>query len=237
MTVSIHVLDDAEALAGAAAALLLEAARARPAVGILLAGGTTPRRAYELVAARGAAADFAGVHLWFGDERAVPPDHADSNHGMVARAWLTPLGVPAAQVHRIRGELGGAEAARLASDDLRGRAGAAPRLDLALLGIGADGHTASLFPGDPALDAGGLFVAARGGARISATVSLLSAARRVIFLAAGAAKAAAVAAAVTGPRREIPASLVTADEVVWLVDRAAAQDLPSPPNATPVADH
>ena len=234
---TIWILDDAEALAAAAAQMILETACERPAVGILLAGGTTPRRAYERVAAQSTAADFAGVHLWFGDERAVPPDHPDSNHGMVAQAWLTPMGYPPALVHRIRGELGGAEAARVASEELRAQAGDTPRLDLVLLGIGTDGHTASLFPGDPAVDAPGLFVAARGGARVSATVSLLSAARRVIFLAAGAAKAAPVAAAVTGPRREIPASLVTAGEVVWLLDRAAAQDLPTPPNATPVADH
>jgi len=237
VTVAIEIVDDAEALAAAAAAILVAAARARPRVGLLLAGGTTPRRAYELVAATATRADFDGVHLWYGDERMVPPDHPDSNHGMVARAWLDPLGLPAAQVHRIRGELGADAAARLASEELRAHAGDHRCVDLALLGLGADGHTASLFPGDAALAATGLYAPARDGARVTATVSLLSASRRVIFLAAGATKAAAVARAVTEPRGAIPATLVASADILWLLDRAAAQELPNPPNAPPAGGH
>ena len=229
---NLRVFEDAERLAGAAAALLIEAARARPALGLLLAGGTTPRRAYERVAATASAADFAGVHLWYGDERMVAPDHADSNHAMVARAWLAPMQVPPAQIHRIRGELPAVDAARAAAQELRDHAaGRAIAMDLVVLGIGSDGHTASLFPGDPALTVDDApFAPARSGARVTATLPLLCAARRVIFLAAGEAKAAAVARALAGPDPATPASLVRpAGEILWLLDRAAASLLAGAP--------
>jgi 6-phosphogluconolactonase len=221
---SLLTLDDAPAVARAAADLVLDACRARPAAGIMLAGGTTPRAAYEKIAARARPGDFEGVHVWFGDERMVPPDHADSNYGMAARAWLD--GAASAHVHRIRGELGGPEAARIAEEELRAHGGASiPELDLVLLGIGTDGHTASLFPGDAALEAppGALFVPARGGARVTATLALLSAARHVVFLATGAAKAE-ICARVLGepPTAAHPASLVRAPRITWLLDREAA---------------
>jgi 6-phosphogluconolactonase len=218
------ILDDAEAVAAHAAAIVVAAGAARPAVGIMLAGGTTPRRTYERVAAGGAT--FAGVDVWFGDERMVPPDHADSNHGMAARAWLA---ASAARVHRIRGELGAGAAARLAADELRAHAGADPRLDLVVLGVGADGHTASLFPGDPATTAGGLYAAAQAGARVTATAALLARARRVIVLATGAGKADVCARILAGAAPDLPAAIVAGpaagDHVTWILDRAAAAAL------------
>jgi 6-phosphogluconolactonase len=220
VTPAVHVLADAEALAARAADIVAEVIAARPRVGIALAGGTTPRRCYELLAARGL--DLGGVHVWYGDERMVPPDHPDSNFGMALRAWLAPAGMPPAQNHRILGELGGDEAARVASAELRGHAGDAPAFELVLLGIGADGHTASLFPGDPALDATGLFAPAKSGARVTATLPLLSAAARVVFLAAGTGKTAAIAQARRG---EVPAGLVHAPRVEWLLDADAARGL------------
>jgi 6-phosphogluconolactonase len=225
----VRVVESAEALAAAAADLIIDTARQRPPTGILLAGGETPRRTYEVVAARAAPGAFAGVHLWYGDERMVPPDHPDSNHGMVVRAWLGAVAGPGPHVHRIRGELPAIDAAAAADAELRAVGGEAPAIDLALLGIGGDGHTASLFPGDDALDAGGHFAPARGGQRVTATLGLLSSARRVVFLVSGAAKAAIVAAALAGRRRSIPASLVApAGGVLWLLDRAAAAALPVP---------
>src|SRR5688572_75956 len=218
-----EILDDAAGVASAAAERVLEACRARPAVGIMLAGGTTPKAAYERIAARAATGDVDGVHVWFGDERMVPPEHADSNYGMAARAWLD--GAAGVQVHRIRGELGATEAARIAAEELRAHAGAAPEIELVLLGIGADGHTASLFPGDAALAApdGALFVPARDGTRVTATIHLLSAARHIVFLATGAAKAEIVARVIGEPPTAAhPASLIRAPRITWLLDREAA---------------
>jgi 6-phosphogluconolactonase len=218
------ILDDAEAVAAHAAAIVVATGAARPAVGIMLAGGSTPRRTYERVAAAGTA--FAGVDVWFGDERMGPPDHADSNHGMAARAWLA---ASAARVHRIRGELGAEAAARRAADELAAHAGADPRLDLVLLGVGADGHTASLFPGDPAIAAGGLYAPAQGGARVTATAALLARARRVIVLATGAGKAEVCARILGGKAPALPAAIVAGptagDHVTWILDRAAAAAL------------
>jgi 6-phosphogluconolactonase len=230
----VCVVESPDALAAAAAGIVIDAARRRPPTGILLAGGSTPQRTYEVVAARAAPGAFAGVHLWYGDERMVPPDHADSNHGMVVRAWLGALAAPGPTVHRIRGELPAAAAAAAAEAELRAVGGDAPALDLALLGLGADGHTASLFPGDDALDAPGLFAPARAGQRVTATLGVLSAARRVVFLVSGAAKSDMVATALAGPSRAIPASLVApAGGVLWLIDRAAAAALPLAPHGGP----
>src|SRR5438105_5058590 len=108
---------------------------------VALAGGSTPRRAYELARRR---EDWSGVAFWWSDERCVPPDDERSNYGMARRALL---GSVEAEEHRIHGELGGAEAARLYEEELRD-----VTIDLCLLGIGPDGHTASLFPNAPSLD-------------------------------------------------------------------------------------
>jgi 6-phosphogluconolactonase len=220
-------------VAAAAADEILAAARRPRGAGIALAGGTTPRRAYQRVAAAARPGDMAGLHVWFGDERMVPPDHADSNFAMVDAAWLAAVAEPPI-VHRIRGELGAVRAAAVASDELRAVAGSAPRLDLAVLGLGADVHTASLFPGDPAAEADGLFVPARGETRVTATRALLSAAHRIVFIATGAAKAEAVASALAGRG---PAGGIRGPDIVWLLDPDAAARVTPPSNAAGTGGH
>jgi 6-phosphogluconolactonase len=229
---TIRILADGEAVAAAAANEILAVARGPRGAGIALAGGTTPRRAYQLVAAATRPGEMAGLHVWFGDERMVPPDHPDSNFAMIDAAWLAVV-AERPVVHRIPGELGAVRAAALASDELRAVAGDAPRLDLAVLGLGTDVHTASLFPGDPAAEAAGLFVPARNETRVTATRPLLSAARRIVFIATGAAKAEAVALALAGLG---PAGGIHGPDIVWLLDPDAATRV-TPSNVAGTGGH
>jgi 6-phosphogluconolactonase len=237
---SLQVVDEAEELARIAAAVLVDAARARPRTGLFLAGGATPRRAYQVVAAIANAADFVGVHLWLGDERAVPLEHPDSNAGMILSLWGDRLGyvedlgggvrMPDPRFHAMPCARGVDKQVKDIEYALRDHAGPQPRPDLALLGLGADGHTASLFPGDAALDATGLFASARGGTRITATRDLLAASHRLVFLVAGAGKADIVARVMDDPH-STPAGLVAlaaktaGAEVTWLLDRAAIANI------------
>jgi 6-phosphogluconolactonase len=173
----------------------------------------------------------------------VPPDHADSNYGMARAALLDRVPVPPGQVHRVRGELADAVAAAEAyAADLRavftGRtAGAWPVFDVVLLGIGADGHTASLFPGTAALGerariAVAVEAPAAPRARVTLTFPVLNAARAVVVLAAGADKAAAIdrAFAPTGSVADCPVRGVRPEQgtLTWLLDAAAAASIPGP---------
>ena len=181
---------------------------------LVLAGGTTPKRCYELLA--GAGVRWGRVTVLFGDERCVPPDDPDSNYRMAREALLDR--VAPATVHRIAGELGPDEAA--AAYD--GIVGALAPLDVVLLGAGEDGHTASLFPGHPEVQASGFAVGVRNAPkpppdRVSLTLPALQGARRVIVLATGAGKADAVARARRG---EVPSGMIAG--ALWLLDRAAA---------------
>jgi 6-phosphogluconolactonase len=208
-----QVLPDAEA-ASRAAAELIAADLAQGARTLVLAGGATPQRCYELLA--GMPVTWGRVTVLFGDERCVPPDHPDSNYQMARHSLLD--SVFPASVHRMPAELGPAEGARLYEPIV---AGLEP-LDLVLLGIGPDGHTASLFPGHHALEAEGWVVGVEGAPkpppqRISLTLRALRAARRVIFLVTGADKAEAVELARQG---RVPSSLIEGAE--WLMDAAAA---------------
>ncbi len=203
---------------------------------IALSGGSTPRRAYEQAAELDA--DWSHATLWFGDERCVPPDHEHSNFGMARRALLSRLGTgaDAPAVRRMEGERGPAEGAAAYEEALREEFGdAAPRLDLVLLGLGPDMHTASLFPGDDALGAEGRYatgVETPGMAplvpRITLTLDAINAARDVLFLIAGEDKADAVAGAFgDAPGPHAPASLVRPDagNLTLLLDPAAAARL------------
>ena len=181
---------------------------------LVLAGGNTPKRCYELLA--GAEVRWGRVTVLFGDERCVPPDHPDSNY-RVAREVLLDRVAPAT-VHRIAGELGPDEAAAA----YNGIVGALAPLDVVLLGVGEDGHTASLFPGHPEVQATGFAVGVRNAPkpppdRVSLTLPALQGARRVIVLATGAGKADAVARARRG---EVPSGMIAG--ALWLLDRAAA---------------
>ena len=222
------VYDDPEQLADAAAELILVQLRARRGR-ILLARGGAARRAYQLVAQRAAPGDYKGAHLFFADERMVPAGHAESNYGMVKRAWLDPARFPAERVHRIRGEIEAERAARLAEEDVRIVTGEPAQLDLALLALGGDGHVASLYPGSDELDdTDRLYLPARNATRVTATRTLLAGCRLIVFLAAGADRAESLRSALCDPPGAVPASLVSpADhQPLWLVDRAAAGRLP-----------
>jgi 6-phosphogluconolactonase len=219
-------------LARIAAAAIAE----RGSFRIALAGGSTPKLLYEALASAGDAFDFARWHVYFGDERNVPPDHADSNFRMASEAWLARGRVPEAQVHRMRGELEAARAALEYERELQVSFATreAPRFDLVLLGMGADGHTASLFPGSTALGESRAFVAATwveklSTHRITLTLRTLNAARAVLFLVAGPDKADALRGVFhgSGDPRALPARLVQPWDggVTWLVDRAAAAKL------------
>jgi 6-phosphogluconolactonase len=207
------VLESAEDVAESAAidiaAVLAEGART-----LVLAGGSTPKRCYELLAQ--AEVTWGRVTILFGDERCVPPDHPDSNFKMVRAALLDR--VSPGSVHRIPAELGPDEAADLYSHVV---ARLVP-LDVVVLGVGEDGHTASLFPGHPELQADGWVVGVRNAPkpppdRVTLTLPALQGARRVIVLATGAGKAEAVARA---KRCEVPSGMIAGAR--WLIDRAAA---------------
>lgn len=241
MTRELRVLDDEAALARAAAEVFRDAARAavtaRGTFAVALAGGRTPRAAYALLADAAApyraAIPWERVQVWFGDERAVPGGDPRSNVRMAREALLARVPIPEANVHAVEGALPPEEAARRYDAALRALAsgGAAPRLDLVLLGLGADGHTASLFPGSAALaERERLAVAVEAPAepphRITVTLPVLAAAAEIAFLVAGEGKRAALARALA-PERDpdpVPAARVRPRDgtVRWLVDRAAA---------------
>jgi 6-phosphogluconolactonase len=189
---------------------------------LALAGGSTPRRAYELARER---RDWTSVTFWWSDERCVPPDDELSNYGM-AKAALLDL-VEVSQVHRIRGELGGEDAARIYEEILEGVA-----IDVCLLGIGPDGHTASLFPNAPTLDERErLVIPAEPGLepfveRVTFTLPAIAAVPEVVFLVAGADKAEAVKRAFREPpSKETPSSLARGKRTRVFLDPAAASRL------------
>lgn len=238
----VRVFDDAESVARAAAGefvrLSREAVAERGAFSVALSGGTTPRRVYELLASGeyGARVEWPKVHVFFGDERAVPPDHADSNYRMAREALLSHVTIPAENVHRIEG-LG--DAAANASDYesvVRGFFGDAawPRFDLVFLGMGDDGHTASLFPETSALAetrawAAPNWVEKLGAWRITLTAPAVNAARRVVFLVTGASKAERLHEVLNGAREpsRLPSQMIRPRDgaLAWYVDRAAAANL------------
>ena len=216
MNVEIRVLDDPAAEAGG---LLAQAAV--PGANLALSGGSTVARAYEIAARL--QNSWADVHVWFGDERAVPPDHKDSNFRLVRETLLDALDSQPV-VHRVQCEQPGADAARLYDAELEG-----VTLDLALSGIGADGHTASLFPGASSLDeTERRAVAAEPGLepfvpRVTLTPPVFAACRVLVYLVTGEAKAdAARRAFAAEPSRATPASLVRGRQTIALLDAAAA---------------
>jgi 6-phosphogluconolactonase len=179
--------------------------------------------------------DWSRVLIVFGDERCVPPDHPESNYRMAKEALLDHVPIPLDNIYRIEGELPPVEAAARYDLLLRRVLGPAPTLDLCLLGMGADGHTASLFPGSSALgERRALCVATHapslGVDRITLTWPVLSSARAVVISTPGAEKAPALATALVGPPGSVPIQLVQAppERVTWLVDEPAASRLPTP---------
>lgn len=231
---------DPDALAHAAAddldAIVREAVAARGTCSIALSGGGTPKRMFQVLAERGRAAlPWHQIELWWGDERTVSADHPDSNYGMALHSLIEPLGIDPARVHRMHGEDDPVAAAAAYEQTLVTACGLPPVLDLVLLGLGPDGHTASLFPGSPALTEPEHFVVANpvdsplaGGQtmRITFTARTINAARKVRFVISGGDKAEALAGILEGPKARYPAQLIENADLVWLVDDDAASRLP-----------
>ena len=224
---------DAETVAQRAAAhIVRQLSQARDQRGVAhlaLSGGTTPGRTYELLATK--PQDLDGVHVWFADERCVGPDDEQSNYRLAAQTLLTSGGIPPERVHRMQGELGPHEGAAHYAREL---ADCLP-LDLVVLGIGPDGHVASLFPGAASLDAGedALCLGVEDSPkpppqRITLSLAVLRAARECVLLATGASKADAVAAMLAQPSRHVPASLLRRERLTVILDDAAAPKGPPP---------
>ena len=241
----IRIYSDLVALSSAAAELFAQAASTQIAeagyFAAALSGGTTPRQLYELLSTRPFASRISWdcVHLFQVDERCVAPDHAESNFKMIRQALLAPARVPRRCFHRMAAELEDpAEAAHQYALELSAtfpaREGDVPRFDLAILGMGADGHTASLFPDSPALEETQLWVCpnrptGKGWERITLTFPVLNAAKQILFLVAGAEKASTLARVLEGPYqpRNLPAQRIKPlnGRLLWYLDRAAAERL------------
>lgn len=250
-TDALEVKSSAEGVAAEAAdrfvALAETAISARGRFGVALAGGSSPLACYSLLARapRRDAVDWSRVHFFWGDERCVPPDDPESNYGAAARTLLDHLPVPPAGIYRIRGEIAPDRAAAeyeallLSWLDEEGSRGA---LDLVLLGLGADGHTASIFPGTDIfrreLDGVNprkrwvvpVFTPSRSRWRVTFTTVPINQAREVVFLVTGASKAPTLRQVLAPPGNAIrfPAQLIRPAQgrLRWLVDEAAAAEIP-----------
>ena len=237
---TVTVLPAADALAAAAADhvvdVIARTLERRAVAHLALAGGSTPRAINALLVAspRRERVRWDAVVFWFGDERCVPPDDDESNYKMNRETLLDPLGIDPARVHRMRGEDDPGAAAADYDAILRRELGEEPHLDLVLLGMGPEGHTASLFPDTiAAIDKTALaiahYVPQLGRWRMTLTPRAINAARHVAFTVAGAAKADALHAVLDGPRQPdvYPAQIVRPKdgELRWFVDAAAASKL------------
>jgi 6-phosphogluconolactonase len=238
----ITVLPDTASLAQASADHFVVVVRAvlteRDFAHVALAGGSTPRAVNAVLTAppRRDAVDWSRVVFWFGDERCVPPDDPESNYRMSRETLFDPLGIDAARVHRMRGEDDPTAAAADYDVVLRRELGERPRLDLIMLGMGPDGHTASLFPGTVAGIAEDKscvahYVPKLDRWRITLTPRAINDARNVMIAAGGAEKADALHEVLLGPRDTdaYPSQLVHPHdgELRWFVDAAAASRLRS----------
>ena len=238
----ITIVTDTDALANAAADFFIAQSQAsiqeNGRFAVALSGGNTPRQLYERLAKLDLASrvNWEAVHLFWGDERCVPPDHADSNYRMAMESLRVPI--PEKNIHRIQGELPPEEAAARYENQLRDFFGDAPRFDLILLGLGDDGHTASLFPASPALNESTRWAVAvqhttpppPGVPRVTLTLPVINNAQDIIFLVAGTGKARRVAEALgkTSRPNELPAQAIRPvhGNLAWLIDKAAAALLP-----------
>ncbi|HEY8756785.1 MAG TPA: 6-phosphogluconolactonase [Candidatus Dormibacteraeota bacterium] len=225
-----RVLTDPIATAAEVAGWISERCRHGDAFRIAAAGGSTPRFLYEALASSTFrdGIDWASWHVFFGDERAVAPDHPQSNYRLVHDTLLAKVAIPTGQVHRMEAERPDLDSAAAEySQLLETECGAPPRLDVVLLGLGPDGHTASLFPGTAALEVASAW-ATRGQApappvdRITLTLPTLNAAAHVAFLVTGAAKADALRGVVNGT---VPAARVRPSDgqLLWFLDASAAR--------------
>jgi len=230
--------DVARAGAARVATWLSAALSARKRATVALAGGRTPEALYRLLAETPyrETIEWGSVEIFWGDERCVPPDHPDSNYRMAHEALLARVAVPEANIHRMRGETADPGTAARAYEELlrlacRVEVDTLPRFDVCLLGLGSDGHTASLFPGLPAIRETQRWVAAArveklDAWRLTLTPAVLNNARNVLFLATGKEKAETLRAVLEGPMDpdRLPAQIIrpARGRVEWLLDCAAA---------------
>lgn len=230
----LRIFETPESVSQAAADFILsvgkKAVGERGGFSLVLSGGSTPRQIFDLIALR--AADFrelwAATKFFWGDERCVPPDHADSNYRMAREHLLEPLAIPDDRIHRMKGEDPDSDRAAAAYEKLF-----PPQPDLILLGMGEDGHTASLFPGTAAVGESQRIVVpglapVEPTRRLTITPPAIRSARNVLVVTTGEGKAPALARvfAAKGSLDETPARLVR--EATWFVDRDAAGQLKNP---------
>jgi 6-phosphogluconolactonase len=208
----------------------------QPTCNVSLSGGSTPKSLYALIAQRAAqedalrGIDWKRVHFFFGDERCVPPDHPDSNYRMVRETLLSRGTFPESNIHRIQAELEPEAAAKQYEQELRDHFGGGPAFDLSWLGMGPDGHTASLFPGTPAVNeskklAAANFVPKLEMTRVTLTFPVFDAARKVQFLVTGGDKTAMVKKILIDGERFPAGGIRPVGNLEWLLDVAAATDL------------
>ena len=245
MKPEIRIFNDLEALSRAAADLFVVQSAAaiaeRERFLVALNGGGTPTRLFELLATEYAGqVDWNNVHVFWGDERCVPPEDPGSSYGQAREILLSHVPIPDENVHRIKGELGPVEAAKDYAQTLREYASAShmwPRFDLVYLGMGEDGHTASLFPGSPLyVPEPTLPVTAhyqdRPANRVTLTPIVFNSARLLAFMATGEKKADTLAEVLSDEHTRNPAQYPAQrirpahGRVIWLVDQAAANKLP-----------
>lgn len=230
----LRILKSKEDLARAAAEHFAnkssEAVAQKRSFTVALSGGSTPRAIYELLANQ-FQIPWPRIHFYWSDERHVPPDHPDSNYRMANEAMLSRVQISSDNVHRVFSENPAADAARDYEGTIVKQIGAHPRLDLILLGVGTDGHTASIFPGSEVLKETERLVAAPwveklNAYRITMTLPLLNNGASVVFLVSGAEKAQIVKEVLEGPEK-YPAQAVKPNngELIWMLDQDAAKDL------------
>jgi len=244
MNPQIKILGNANELARTAAIELArvatEAVKARSLFTLALSGGSTPEALYSLLASEEpwrSELPWHQMHFFWGDERHVPPDHPDSNYGMVEAALFSRVAIPPANLHRIRGEESDPQTAaeeyeQALKEFFHPLENQLPRFDLVLLGLGDDGHTASLFPGSAALGANERWVAANWiekfkAWRLTLTLPVLNHAAHIMFLVSGQKKADILRAVLEEPRGVYPAQLIqpTNGELLWMIDSDAAAAL------------
>jgi 6-phosphogluconolactonase len=239
---TLHIFTDNNAFNQAAAKLLTtlaqEAVAQHGRCSLALSGGGTPTSVYELLAERPFCQQmpWPQTHLFWGDERLVPPDDPGSNYGQVARLLLNKVPIPEENIHRAKGELGMGTAVTNYTNQLQAFAsdGEIPVLDAVLLGMGSDGHTASLFPGSPVQQADWVIGVTgeydgRPAQRLTLTPTIINQARHIIFLVTGRNKAETLQKVLYGPHQPetLPAQRIQPvnGTLTWLTDTAAAQQL------------
>lgn len=234
----LSIYPDAGALANSAALLFIDsfekAVLEKGFFSVLLSGGATPLALYSLLSSKEYShrVNWEKAHFFWGDERCVPPDSPESNFNAARESLLSKIDIPPENIHRIKGELAPTDAASGYEKELVSffglSTGAAPPFDLALLGLGKDGHTLSLFPGTKALEETERLVVANHAPtlnawRITLTFKAVQEAKRAVFLVSGKEKAAVLKDVFDG--KDLPAGRVRAKELFWLVDSEAAMFL------------